>query len=515
MNQKNRRVFIYFLPLLIAVPLLVSCQINIPTSSENTARSAIQQSRGADIDAELRNLIALNQLTGDPSTNRDLPAIDTPLAQLGKKLFFTKALGGDMDVACVSCHHPLLGGGDDLALSIGIGAHTPDLLGPGRTHVSGRPNVPRNAPTTFNIGMWDQVLFWDGRVESLGKTVGQNGADGVGIRTPDVAFGVADPNAGADLVIAQSRFPVTSRDEMRGYEFADIGGNDEVRQQLAMRISQSDELTTEQLARVQTTNDKWNHQFWEVFGAADESGQYINEQRIATALAAYERSQIFVDTPWKAYIEGDSDALSTSAKRGARLFYNTDDAGGANCASCHVGDFFTDEQFHLLAIPQIGDGKEDDIVGADRGRFRETKLLTDLYTFRTPTLLNVAVTGPYGHNGAFSTLEGIIRHHLDPIESCNTYDMTQIDPAIPVENIQENTLAVIAQLERNRAEEEDMIQNVSLSDSEVADLVAFMQSLTDPCVEDAACLAPWIITEEERGPTSQFLFAQIPSIEGE
>ena len=86
----------------------------------------------------------------------------------------------------------------------------PDLIGPGRVHPSGEPTVPRNSPTTFNVALWDKVLFWDGRVESLGKTPGANGNDGLGIRTPDSRYGIADPQAGEDLVIAQSRFPVTS-----------------------------------------------------------------------------------------------------------------------------------------------------------------------------------------------------------------------------------------------------------------------------------------------------------------
>ncbi len=72
-------------------------------------------------------------------------------------------------------------------LSIGVGAETPDLLRswtfPFSSHAvggefDGGPTVPRNAPTTFNLAMWDQVLFHDGRVESLGKTAGANGDDG-------------------------------------------------------------------------------------------------------------------------------------------------------------------------------------------------------------------------------------------------------------------------------------------------------------------------------------------------
>ena len=124
---------------------------------------------------QLRTIINQNKLTGDPSSGRHLPQITDPLPQLGLKLFFTKALSGNNDTACVSCHHPVLGGDDDLSLSIGVDADAPDLLGPGRTHPDG-PTVPRNAPTTFNVALWDQVMFHDGRVESLDKLPGQNGA---------------------------------------------------------------------------------------------------------------------------------------------------------------------------------------------------------------------------------------------------------------------------------------------------------------------------------------------------
>ena len=89
-------------------------------------------SSGGGVDDEIDALISSNGLTGDPSTGRDLPSINDPKAQLGMKLFFTKGLGGDQDSACVTCHHPVLGGGDNLSLSIGVGAVIPDLLGEGR-----------------------------------------------------------------------------------------------------------------------------------------------------------------------------------------------------------------------------------------------------------------------------------------------------------------------------------------------------------------------------------------------
>ena len=84
------------------------------------------------LNEKVREIITANDLTGDPSIGRELPDITSPKAQLGMKLFFTKALGGERDAACVTCHHPALGGGDDLSLPIGVDAQIPDLLGPGR-----------------------------------------------------------------------------------------------------------------------------------------------------------------------------------------------------------------------------------------------------------------------------------------------------------------------------------------------------------------------------------------------
>ena len=89
------------------------------------------------IDVTLQALIEREGLLGDAAFNRTLPQISDPLAQLGKQLFFTKSLGGEQDSACVSCHHPLLGGADDLVLPVGVGALNPDLLGLGRRDADG------------------------------------------------------------------------------------------------------------------------------------------------------------------------------------------------------------------------------------------------------------------------------------------------------------------------------------------------------------------------------------------
>lgn len=435
-------------------------------------------------DDKLLSLITNAGLTGDPTTGRTLPAVTDAKAKLGKKLFFTKGLGGDNDSACVTCHHPVLGGGDNLSLSIGTGAEISDLLGPGRFHdvnavggiYDGGPTVPRNAPTTFNIALWDQALFHDGRVESLGKTPGANGDDGSGISTPDSeSFGVADPDAGATLAAAQSRFPLTSAEEMQGFTFQAGSTSAELRTALVEKLTASG---------------------WGAHFAMAYDDTTVTHQRIAEAIGEYERSQVFVDTPWKAYVEGDKTVISESAKRGAKMFFSSIEEGGANCTSCHAGDFFTDEQYHVLATPQIGRGKGVGELGnEDFGRSEVSGNLAEKYKFRTPTLLNVEVTGPWGHAGAYTELENMVRHMLNPADAIANYDFSQLETNanIQFDNMQANTGLALNQLETNRINNvSEVHQNVDFTEEDVTDLVEFLKALTDPCVKDRACLAPWL-----------------------
>ena len=462
--------------------------------------SAVAQTRDpattSAVDTALRTLIEQHGLRGDPSSGRNLPPINSPLALLGRNLFFTKALSGEMDTACVSCHLPTLGGGDALALPVGVHAVDHDLIGPGRIHYDNTPLVPRNAPTTFNIGLWDVFLFHDGRVESLDKLIGLHGAGELGIRTPDSPMGVADPLAGGNLSMAQARFPVTSEAEMRGAQFEPGEANAAVRNHLVARLCAEgkDGLDAE-------TSAWWQAQFTKVFGPAPTVKELITEQRIAEALAAYEQSQLFVETPWKAYVQGDDSAIAEAAKRGALLFYATTAEGGANCVQCHRGDFFTDEQFHVLAIPQVGPGKGNGPHGTDDyGRYRETGNVNDLYAFRTPTLLNATVTAPYGHDGAYSTLESVVRHMLNPRAAVATYDWGQLDPTIPIRDAKVNTRKAVIHLQLQALLGLPTVETVPLTDAQVADLVAFLSTLTDPCVADAACLAPWLLPAETPDP---------------
>lgn len=440
------------------------------------------------VDEELKQLLVEYNVLAKPEEGIEIPAIDSPVAQLGMQLFYSKALSGNKDTACVTCHHPLLGGGDRLALPIGVDAKEHDFLGPGRLHSEsgfhhdGGPTVPRNAPTTFNLALYKKAIFHDGRLEMLPDTT---------IRSPDSAFNTTDVNA-INLAQSQAMFPVTSPEEMRG-QVLEGDTNTAIRTHLVNRLVS------------QEIGNSWLEEFQTAFNSNADAQTLITMANISMAIGEYERSQLFVDNAWRRYVQGDDNAISASAKAGAITFYKPVSEGGAGCASCHSGDFFTDESYHAIAIPQLGRGKGDGEFGDDDfGRMRETKLADDKYAFRTPTLLNVEVTLPYGHSGAYADLESVVRHHLNPQQAVENYDFTSLDlqQGMQVTNAKFNSENSVEFLTQLQASNKSLLKNVDLSDEQVEQVVEFLKTLTDPCVKDDQCLSPWIPSDDSANPDS-------------
>jgi cytochrome c peroxidase len=100
----------------------------------------------------------------------------------------------------------------------------------------------------------------------------------------------------------------------------------------------------------------------------------------------------------------------------------------------------------------------------------------DDFTFRTPPLRNAAVTGPWMHNGAYTTLEAAVRHHLDPTSALVSYDPSQLAPALQPRV--RNDPATIHQI--LAAVDPLVSRPVVLRDHDVGDLLAFLHSLTSP-----------------------------------
>ena len=492
----KRRTVITGLAISLNAILLSSCGDGVVVSTAGTAASLA--------DVQLRQQIQNAGVTGDIEAERTLPSITDPVAQLGKELFFTTGLGGNMEVACVTCHHPNLGGGDDLSLSVGVGAVDNTTFGPGRVHgESGHPNVPRNAPTVFNMGFWDRSIFWDGRIENLEQNPLNNGI-GASIRTPDTDFGTEDPGTAGNLTSAQAHFPVTSSAEMRSADFLVGEDNEALRARLAARLGDFGDGAGE-LAQ----ND-WLSRFRTAYNVPDASAeQLINYDNIAIALAEYERSMVFTDNPFNSWLAGDENAITEQQKRGASLFFTPVEQNGAGCSNCHSGDFFTDELMHNTAALQIGEGKGDGNED-DFGRERETGLAQDRYKFRTPTLLNVAVTGPYGHAGALDTLEQVVDHYIDPAAAvndwfdrggvCGVAQFSAIaDCATLYPNTRANSELSLEQLELSRENGDSLFLNADLTTIQRDEIVSFLEALTDPCVEDPMCMRPWVADPASNG----------------
>ncbi len=151
-------------------------------------------------------------------------------------------------------------------------------------------------------------------------------------------------------------------------------------------------------------------------------GGEITRQRVAMAIAAFERTLVSRDTPLDRHLRGEPGALSARQRAGLALFL-----GKAGCAACHSGPNLTDERFHNLGVPEDPGATEDPRVLAtarfvgkvsgfteyrtlteDPGRFLVTKDPGDRKAFATPPLREVAGTGPYMHNGAFATIGEVI-----------------------------------------------------------------------------------------------------------
>lgn len=455
-------------------------QISIETAPISTQVEAPITSA---YDKALQKRIQALAFDGNPfEQNLDrLPNINHPKAQLGKRLFFSKALSGNLDTACASCHHPLLGGGDNLSLPIGVNAHNPDLLGQGRYLIQGeRIDIARNAPTTFNCALWESVVFHDGRIEYHQQKDG--------ISTPDVSLNKVDSLAGNNLIHAQARFPVVAEAEMKGHQFHNKHGNQTTRLRIAERLGgygRASDLT------------KAEHKYWlKAFQTAypelpPKPEHLITEQNISEAIAFYERSQIFINTPWRDYIKGNLSAISEQAKQGALLFYTPILEGGSGCFNCHSGDKLTNEQFYNVAIPQIGHGKDPQTL-QDLGRALVTQEKEDNFTFRTPSLLNVAVTGPWGHNGAYTNLTDMIRHMLNPQLAIEHYNPAQIGQSVNLTKWWTNTQQA---LQSNQA-----LPLQSSDDKTVQALLSFLHTLTDPCVLDRQCLSDWLVDDTDMDP---------------
>ena len=386
---------------------------------------------------------------------------DPAKVALGAQLFSDKILSGNLNISCATCHHPLTDTGDGLSLPVGEGGRglgvTRDT-GAGADAVHER--VPRNAPPIFNLGAREFVtMFHDGRLQlTSGGIVSPAGED-------------LPP--GLDNVLAvQAMFPVTSGTEMAGQAGENPIGD----------AAAAGDLVSvwEQLAERLRNIPGYVAQFKAVYGL--QSAAEITYVHAANAIAAFEASAWRADnSAFDRFLRGERGAMSWGARRGMRVFYRHN---RGNCASCHSGPFQTNHQFAAIAMPQIGPGKGDGIGPEDFGRERVTGNPADRFRFRVPTLRNVALTAPYGHAGAFDTLEAMVRHHLDAVASLHAYDRSQtVLPSRPDLNALD-FLVMDDQMLIDDIAAANELGPTNLSERDIRHLIEFLHALTDPSSVD-------------------------------
>jgi cytochrome c peroxidase len=357
-------------------------------------------------------------------------ADDPDAAALGQRLFFDRRFSSNGGVSCASCHNPRRGFGDAHPLSTALG-------------VTGR-----HAPTVYNTA-WNRWFFWDGRADSLwSQALGpienpvEHGFDRVAlghVLDEDATLRARWVEVFGDLpdFRDRARFPDHARPV--------VDHPDDPAQVAWAAMSQADrDLVDETFAR---------------FGKA---------------IAAYERRIVSRDAPfdrwiaaWQAGDEAAMDAaLTPDARAGLGLF-----VGEASCHFCHNGPNLTNREFHnvglapapntdpddagrydaiakVLGDPFNGAGRwsDDPANGAEKlDRLRQS--VEQLGAFKTPTLREVARTGPYFHGGNFANLTEVVRHYVNNDEI----------PAF--------------------GHAEELIDPIDLDDTQIAQVVAFLESL--------------------------------------
>jgi cytochrome c peroxidase len=116
---------------------------------------------------------------------------------------------------------------------------------------------------------------------------------------------------------------------------------------------------------------------------------------------------------------------------------------------------------------------------------------TDRFKFRTPSLRNVALSAPYGHSGAYDSLEAVLRHHLDPINSLHAYEPEQATLP-PRADLDELDFIVMQNQQRRQAiaDSSELTSHTTLKEKEVQALLAFLHALTDPAALDMRAIVP-------------------------
>ncbi len=188
---------------------------------------------------------------------------------------------------------------------------------------------------------------------------------------------------------------------------------------------------------------EYRQRFDEAFRGS--TGSSITLDNIASAIAAFERTVATVNSPFDRYAAGDRSAMNEAAVRGLNLFRSV----STRCFECHEIPTFAMKEYKVLGVPSLANPTA---VDDDRGRAAIMPGAGYERAFRVPTLRNIAKTAPYMHNGSLKTLDEVMDFYSKGGGLGRGFKLDNVD---------------------------DKIRKFDLSADEKADLVAFMEALTD------------------------------------
>ncbi len=293
------------------------------------------------------------------------------------------------------------------------------------------PPTPKDNPTTAAKVELGKMLYFDPRFSSTG-TVSCNSCHNVMLGGEDnrpVSVGVEGQKGGrsAPTVWNAAYLSVQFWDGREPTLEAQAKGP--VINPIEMGMESHEVLVERRLRQI----TGYKPYFEKAFGPGD----VINIDNFAKAIAAYERTLITPDSPYSRYVKGDKKALTPQQIAGMEKFSK------AGCGGCHSGGAFAGPEKPLgegffMKFPTFTNNEyvSKYNLAEDGGRFEATQKEADKNMWRVPTLLNIALTAPYFHNGSVQTLDEAVR----------VMAKTQLDK--------------------------------DLSDEDVADIVAFLNSLT-------------------------------------
>lgn len=308
-------------------------------------------------------------------------------AILGKLLFWEEQLSADNRVACGTCHRPEAGGGDPrrarhpgrdgIALSVDDTFGSPGVVA-SDTANDYRPSAlfgldeqvtSRNSPS-FLTAAWFAESFWDGRAQ----------AQFVDPETGQISL--ASGGALENQAIAPLRSSIEMAHDLRNW------GQIEQKLQSARPLALATDVPPDMAAAI-ALHPTYPLLFQSAFG-----DPAITADRIARAIATYERTLVPDQTPWDRFQQGVSSALSPAQQNGLSVFN-----GQGRCNLCHPPGLFSDGQFRNLGLRPIAD---------DVGRQAVTGNVADRGKWKVPSLRNVGLRTSLMHTGEFQTLGEIV-----------------------------------------------------------------------------------------------------------